>query len=240
MADQQVALRKRQQIAKSGRVMFFWIAGMAAVIGICAVVSYSLWQRLVFQTNVVNAKNETANILRQNNETVTELRQNIQALSADPNLNRLKVNPEQSSLQVIIDALPADANSLALGSSLQNNLLASVSGISIEALTVTPVGDELSAEAAAGAADAAAAEGGAGNVINFHLIIGADNPDALKQVLVNFEKSIRIIDIDTLSVERGDNQYTMTLDAHAYYQPSIRADLKTEAMTPELFAKRGK
>ena len=240
MADPQAALRKRQQIAKSGQVMFIWVAGMAAVIGICAVVSFSLWQRLVFQTNIVNAKGTTLDTLRKNNKTIPTLSQNIQALSVDPNLNQLKANSSEQPLQVILDALPADGNSLSFGSSLQNSLLASASGISVQSLTVTPVGQELTDAAGTSSANAVSTvtTGNSGSsTISFHLAVQAQNPDALKQLLANFEKSIRIIDIDNLSIERNDTEYTMTLDAHAYYQPTLQPEIKSEVMTPKSFAK---
>lgn len=243
MADPQAALRKRQQIAKSGQVMFLWVAGMAAVVGICVVVSYSLWQRLVFQTNIVNAKGATLKTMRDNNKAIPTLSQNIQVLDTDPNLNQLKAYSDERALQVIVDALPADGNSLSLGSSLQNNLLGSVTGLSVQTFSVTPVGNELSTTAVSTSTvpTVAPSTGGSGSTpVSFHLVVAAASPDALRNMLLNFERSIRVIDIDSMSMERSDTQYTMTIDAHAYYQPTLQSEVKKESMTPKSFVKGGK
>lgn len=229
MADKQASMRKRQQITKSGRTMFFWVAGISAVVGICAVIAYSLFSYLSFTTDVVNAKNHTAEILENNIKNAAALSANIQARSADSSLNKLKANDAEDALQVILDALPADANSLALGSSLQDSLLSGINGIKIEQLTVNPVGNVISSDTATVSTDAIV--GDPNNVITFHLVVSSTDPDALKQVLQHFERSIRIINVDALGVEKGDSGYTMTIDAHAYYQPAVQLQLEKQTIS---------
>lgn len=235
MADQQIALRKRQQIAQSGRTMFIWVAIMAAIVGVCAVIAYSLWQRLSFETGLVSQKDKTISVLKGDNNAVDGLKQNIQKLSVDTNLGRLKINDGEDPLQVVLDALPADANSLALGSSLQDSLLASVSGVTVNTLTVNPVGDEVSSDGSSSSGSTSASVGD--NTISFHLVVSSSDPDSLKQLLGKFESSIRIVDIDTLDIERSDTGYTMTVDAHAYYEPAQQFSL-TNATYPIMKGKK--
>ena len=70
MAEKQTALGKRQKIAKSNKIMFFWIAGMSAIVGVCAVLSWFLIQQLVFHTKVANETDKTVGTLKENVQTV--------------------------------------------------------------------------------------------------------------------------------------------------------------------------
>jgi len=231
MASTQPVTRKRQQIDKSGRTMFIWVSGMSAVVGICLVVAYSLGSYLQFESEVIGAKMATASRLESNVKNASELKTNIQALSADQQLNHLKADDSEDTLQVVLDALPADANSLALGSSLQNSILGAVNGISIDQLTVNPVGDEQSSDGSGDAASDITIIGDNTNIITFHLVVSSRSPDALKRVLTQMERSIRVIDVDTLSIDSSTSSYSMTIDAHAFYQPAVQMQLNKKTVT---------
>ena len=60
MAANEVALRKRTQIAKANRTMFIWIAVASALIGTAAVVSIFFFQQLVYNEKVLAEKLNTA------------------------------------------------------------------------------------------------------------------------------------------------------------------------------------
>lgn len=229
---QDAALRKRQQIAKANRMMFIWVAGASVIIGIAAVASLFLVQKLIFNEKVLFEKQRTVGILSDNNQAVDGLKNNIRVLNTNQALLDSRAQAEDKPLQVILDALPSDANSSALGSSLQEVLLKS-ENITIESLTVDPVvGVESSAaDSTSTSSDSSAA---ADNVISFSFSVSAPAGDAnsLRQLLLRLERSIRAIDITTMSVEMQGSKIVLTASANAYYEPAVTPALKDKAVKP--------
>lgn len=214
----QIISPKRKAIADSSRTMFIWVAAMSAVVGMCVVVGIFLAQQIFFKMAVVGKMTETLNILRDNNKVATELTGNVIVLESNSALNSAKANPDEKALQVVLDALPADRNSLALGASLQQSLLAGVDGLTIESLTV----DSSDTVQLAGAKD--------DTTIPIQLQVSANNANSIKDMLTRLERSIRVIDIDNFVFERSDNSYHATITAHAYYEPSRQVQLNEETV----------
>lgn len=215
MAVLQPSMKKRQVIANSNRTMFVWIAVMSAVVGVCAVVGYFLVQQIIFKTNVTKALDATASTLHENNSNAQTLIDNVRVLETNEALNSAKSQPEEKALQVVLDALPADANTLALGASLQQKLLVGIDGITVDSLSVSPI-------------DATGVDG----QLPFTLTVRSSDANALKDLLRKFERSIRIIDIDSFSLEKGDSDYTMSVQAHAYYQSAKEVKLTDKVVRP--------
>ena len=216
MASLQPAMKKRQVIANSNRTMFVWIAVMSAVIGICAVVGYFLFQQIMFKTKVTNKLDDTSSILHKNNQNAQTLIENVRVLETNQALNSAKAQPGEKALQVVLDALPADANTLALGSSLQQSLLTGVAGVTIDTLTVLPQGDTTASD----------------GQLPFSVVVRSTDASSLKDLLNRIERSIRIIDVDSVALEKSNTGYTMTIQAHAYYQAEKTVQLKDEVVTP--------
>lgn len=226
------ALRKRTQISKANRTMFLWIAGASALLSFAVVASVFLSQKLVFNEKVLFAKNKTVSTLNANNKAVADLQTNVRVLDTDPNLAKVKANPNDQAIQVILDALPSDANSLALGASLQNVLLANIPGLTIESLQVEPVaGIETIASADDVDATDTNTDTSTDNQINFTFVVNG-NQDVLKQALQKLERSIRTIDITNLRVENQNGIQVMTVQGHAYYEPAKDVSLKDEVIKP--------
>lgn len=227
-----VALRKRSQIAKANRTMFIWIAIASALIGTAAVVSIFLGQKLVYNEKVLSAKLDTATTLDTNLEVIDGLKTEIRALDANEALNSVKANIEDETLQVVLDALPADANSLALGASLQSKLLANITGsYSLKGLQVTPVvgieqnnGDDAVIDPTA---DISTATGAAR--IAFSFSVEGDQA-ALRQVLTNLERSIRTITTSNINIEMRGASLVMSVEGFAFYQPSRTLTLTEEVV----------
>ena len=139
MPTTDAAIRKRAQIAKTNRIMFLWIAVSSAVIGACIVVSIFLAQRLFYNEAVLAKKQETVTTLNQNLAAVDGLKQEILKLDANSALLAARAKDDDRAIQAVLDALPAEANSLALGASLQNRLLNGIDGLTLQSLQVSPV-----------------------------------------------------------------------------------------------------
>ncbi len=220
MADvAQNANRKRQKIAQSSRTMFLWVAGMSAVVGFAAVMIVFLVQHILFQAKVIDEKNKTVSTLNDSVRALPGLKDNIRLLDTNVNLKNLKANPDDRSLQVILDALPASENTLALGSSLQNKLLNNVPNVSIE--SISPGGDS--------EGGSSTEEGGSGQV-PFQVTLKANSASDLKEALRHLERSIRIIDIDKLTIDQGESDATMTVSGHAYFEQARQYTLSEKVV----------
>jgi hypothetical protein len=230
MKPNDVAIRKRTQIAKANKTMFLWIAIASALVGSALVVSFFLWQKVVFNEKVLSAKQDTVNALNTNNEVAPELEDEIRVLDTNQALISSKANDNDQAIQVILDALPSDGNSLALGASLQNKLLAGVPGItSIQSLRVDPIAGLEALSDDTSVVDASATT--TGNEITFQLSIKGSQ-EGIKTVLQNFEKSIRLIKVTSMQIETQQDGQLMTLQAKAFYEPSKSIELTDKVINP--------
>lgn len=230
MQPNSAALRKRTQIAKANRTMFLWIAASAALIGCALVVSFFLAQKLFYNEKVLAEKEKTISILKSNNAVVDELETQVRALDASEVLASVKAKPTDQAIQVILDALPSEANSLALGASLQSKLLAGIPDLRIESLQVDPVVGIESLSQDTTSEDASAAVDSS-NQITFQFSVSGTQ-DALKQVLTNLERSIRAIDIMSLRIESQGTTQLMTVQARAFYEPAKTIQLQDKVVKP--------
>ncbi len=225
MASKDAALRKRTQIAKANRTMFTWVAIISVVVGFALVGSIFLAQKLFFNEKVLSAKENTVAILKANNSNISELEAQVRVLDSNQDLATSKATPTDQALQVILDALPSDANSLALGASLQNKLLVGIDGLTLESLQVDPVvGVESLNPTASTTVSAATATPSSQPEITFRFSVKGSEA-ALKEALTRLERSIRAIDILTLKIESQGADRLMTVEARAFYQPARTVQL---------------
>lgn len=214
-----VAMRKRQQIDSSKRTMFIAVAIAAFASGIALVVAFFLAQQIWFHGTVIAEKQSTLNTINKNLAVIDDLEGNVRALSANEALNSAKVSDESSALQVILDALPAEANSDALGASLQVRFAGTVEGLTIESLSVdTTTGDTASSDSG-------------GSSIGFRMSVSG-TADGLKELLMKFERSIRVIELTSVEVQAGGQGLTMDVIGQAYYEPAQTVELETKVVKP--------
>ena len=222
---------KRKAIADSNKTMFLWVAGMSVVVGMCIVVMIFLGQQIAFKVKVVAALGGTVSDINHNNKVANELMENVRLLESNDALRSVKIGDEKA-LQVPLDALPADRNAIALGASLQEVLLTGVSGLEVVSLAVDTDGAAAQADGAT-AEEATAADGGSAVAsISIQMQLKAGSASTIKDALNRLERSIRIIDIDTFYLERGDSTYEVSITAHAYYEPAQDLQLVTEKIMP--------
>lgn len=220
------ALRKRQQIEKAGKNMFLWVAAAAVVLGICGVLAISLFERIAYRQAVINEKNKTVSTLKKNIEVGEELKEAIRVLNTNQALNKTPRLEDTEPVSVILDALPSTANSSALGASLQQNLLTG-DGVSIESLKVDPIPGVEDLDGSSSSDDDAS-----GNSISFSFIVSVTGGDsnALQTMLRRLERSIRTINLTSVTIESQKNKITLKADGVAYYQPAIEAVLQDKTV----------
>lgn len=233
---QGTALRKRQQISQANKTMFLWVAGASALVGIAGVVVWSLSQRLVYNEEVLGAKQTTISNLRYNNSIIDELKKNVRVRNTDSKLAALKVETENEPAEVVFDALPSAVNSTALGSSLQSNKLLGQDGVKIEALSTTPVsGIEDSSENATSTIVEATSD----NVIEFKFTVsvGSNDVSKLTDILQRLERSVRTFTVTKVHIEKTEDKLEMSVEGYAYYQPAKKVEMQTK-LVPEKMTKK--
>jgi len=229
MKPNDVAIRKRSQIAKANKTMFIWIAVASALVGSAVVVSIFLAQKAIFNESVLSLKQQTVSNLDNNNTVAPELKSKIQVLDTNQALMLSKANESDQAIQVILDALPSDGNSLALGASIQNKLLAGVPGIiSVDSLIVDPI---VGVESFTSGTTLDATATKAVSEVTFHLSVKASQ-DAVKTILKNFERSIRLLTITSMQIESQPDGDLVTIQGKAYFEPAKNIELRTEVKNP--------
>ena len=233
MQPNDVAMRKRTQIAKANRVMFIWVAVVSVIVGFGLVGSIFLAQKLFFNEKVLAEKNKTISTLNTNNANVSELEANVRALNTNQALIDSQAKPTNQAIQAILDALPSDANSLALGASLQNKLLAGINGLTLQSLQVDPVlgVEQLSTDGTTAATATTASSSISNNQITFRFSVSG-SPTALQQVLTNLEKSIRAINVTSLRIESQGSTEVLSVEAQAFYEPAVVVQLTDKLVKP--------
>jgi cell division protein FtsB len=223
-SDKKVALRKRTMIEKANRTMFVWVACASVVVGVSIVAIIFLVQMLMFNEKVLAEKNRTVATLKQNNANVPDLEAAVRVLDTDQALIDAKANSDDQAVQVILDALPSEVNSLAFGSSLQTKIL-NIPGLTIDKMQVDPVQGIESFEMGTSQNAVSGNSSSSQGEITFRVsVIGSEA--VLKQALLNIEKSIRTIDITMLKIETQTNANMMTIEGRAYYEPARTVELK--------------
>lgn len=217
MAAVKTSVKKRTLIARANKNMFIWVAIVSAVLGIVVVASIILVQRIAHMNRVIDAKSTTLSNLKSNNSAIPDLQNNIRALNSNQALIDSKAKSTDEAVQVVLDALPSEANSLALGASFQSVLLAGISGVTVDSITVDPVfGVESLGE---GTVVSTTSESGV-PTISFRFSVRGDLLKLI-EVLNRLEKSIRVIDTKKVKIESQGNKQILTVEGVAYYQPTV-------------------
>lgn len=230
--NKNVAIRKRQQIDGANKTMFMWVAIISVVVGFSVVGALFLFQKMVFNEKVLAEKSKTATTLQNNNKVIDELKNNVRVLNTNQALMDSRAKTDDQPLQVVLDALPSDANSTALGASLQEKLIPG-DGITIDSFAMDTVqGVETQTDSNVQNASSSAVAGD--NQINFRFAAStsSDNPTPLKELLQRLERSIRAIDITSLTIETQGPRIVLTVEGRAFYEPAKTVELKEKMVKP--------
>lgn len=220
-------LRKRQQIQKAGKNMFLWVAGASVILGVCTVLTISLFDRIMYRQEVINEKNKTAEVLKNNLVAAEELKKEVKVLNTNQALLDTPRLDDTEPVTVILDALPSKANSSALGASLQQNLL-NLDGVTIESLVVNPISGVEDAGNEEGISESASI-GENESVFQFSVSVAASQSSKLQEMLRKLERSIRTINLVSVNIEQQGQTMTLSVEGKAYYQPAetVRLEDKT-------------
>lgn len=223
-AQQLTGLKKRQQIANANKMIFVWVIIASVVVSLCGVTMQFMVRQAIFNQEIIAAKIETQSTLAQNIENVPKLKEEINALYADANLAKVKANPDDTTLKVILDALPTTDDGTALGASLQQVILP-ISGVDTSDLVTVASGGMLAGAPAVEATDATVP------MSDFSFAASGDYA-RIRAMLGDLERTIRPMNVQTISFQNNDGQVKATVVGVSYYSPQQTVKLGKEPLKP--------
>jgi len=219
-----IAIRKRTQIAKTNKYMLGTVIIASIVVGVSIVATIFLFQRIQFYQNVIGAKSETQSVLEKNNEAVPKLEENIRKLNSNNALIDSKAKSTDDAIQVVLDALPSEANSLAVGGSLEKKIISGIDGLTLESLKVNPViGVELISET--GEVEPAESQG---KITYIFSVKGSI--ESMQALFKKLEKSIRVFDTDIVRIETQGSLLVLSIEGHTFYEPAVDVKITEKAV----------
>ena len=216
-------LKKRQQIQSANKTMFVWVVIAATAVTICLVLAQFLVRQFLFNVKIINAKSQTNQTLITNAASFTSVKDSVNKLIADSKLTKLRVAPEDTALQVIIDALPTVDDRAALGTSLQQKVF-SRSGVAIDSLNVIDASVAASEPSLAGGVTQP-------QEIIFSVALSGSY-EQVRQAIDDLNKSIRPFDIQTIRVSGDGGNLSVNISLKTFYLPKTTVQLRQEPIKP--------
>lgn len=225
---QLTGLKKRQQIASANKLIFLWVIAAAVALSICGVAMQFLFRQAAFNQKIIGEKAKTQTVLAHNITNAKELKTKIQNLLADTNLAKVKASPDDTTLKVVLDALPTNDDKAALASSLQQQILPKSGSVLTALTTISQSGDITdpslgTAATTTPAGDAQTASFDFGTTGSY---------DQVKNMLKDLERTIRPMNVTTLSLQGSDNALTSTVQGVTYYLPERTVELGKKTIKP--------
>lgn len=222
-----VGLTKRQQLKQTNKNIFLWVAAAAVVLSFSIVALQFLVRQGLFNGKIIKEQQATNRALDTSKANFDGLKHNVDALLADTRLSTLRANPTDSSLQVILDALPTTGDATTFSNSLYNKIL-SRQGVSISGVTVglaTADGSTTAAPATSGGA------GSAPQPLPFEASI-LGTPDQIRNTLIDIEKVIRPIVVRQVNITVNGSQLQTNISGETYFLPRSTVNLGDKVVKP--------
>lgn len=193
---------RRDQVKKAGSTVFIVVA-VAAVISMFSIISMRfLWAKKSYNDRVIGAKTKARDDLATNLSNLDKLSEQFPQLETSAGTNS----------KSILHALPPVYDYAALASSI--DFLATTSGVKSN----TSVGEDISASAVNSAH--------VSQPVELPLSLSASGSyAAIRQYIVNLERSIRPIHITNITYSGTNSDLQATIQAVTYYQPSRSLDV---------------
>jgi len=216
---------KRLAISKANAQMVAVVAVAAFVTIFCLVAAKAVWSQTRYQARVTTVAEKADRQLKQNIQSFNSLAASYKTFdSATTNIIGGNVNGGGSNdgdnAKIILDALPDKYDFPALTSTIEKILHSGGFNIS----TITGTDDQLNQQ---------------GNVSSpnpqpvsmpFSFAIANANYTSVQQLVQTLGKSVRPIQIDTLSLTGGTDNMSLTVNAHTYYQPGKNLTITKQAI----------
>ena len=202
-------MKKRQQIEVAGRTMFIWVAIAAVALSFCLATGQYLFTKWDFNNKIINKKNTASQTLTNNYANAQKLVEQIDNLSANQDLASVKTSADDQNTKSVLDALPTTDDPAALATSLQQVIL-SRSGVTIESISVPTSGE-------AETSDSTTATTSGPQEMKFSISVSGTY-DKIKTLVNDFNRTIRPMKIENMTLNGSDTNLRATFDIVTYYQ----------------------
>lgn len=215
---------KRIAIVKDEARLLTAIGITVFIVVFSLVASKSLFDQMLYQNKVISKKKDALTTAKANIAAADELTKSYQAFS-EATTNVLGGNPQGDAdndgdnPKIILDALPSKYDFPALTTSLEK--LLKDNGIKI--LSITGSDDEIAQAGDNGSVNPSPIE------IPFTVTVSVNDSQA-KKVTKLFERSIRPIQVQKISVTQNQGNLELTIDAISYYQPEKVINVREEVV----------
>lgn len=195
-----LTLNKRTLISKDNARMMFAVTAAAVVFVVGVVLARALWSQMQYQNRVIAAKTTARDNLQANVKALQSLASKYSDFDKGTIVNS----------KVVLNALPSKYDFPALAAS-------------VEKLVNTQTGSSRYKLESFGGSDlAATAEGQSGDpkpvAMPFSIEISG-NYEALKQFVLDLERSIRPFKVTSMQISGADETLRASMQVETYYQP---------------------
>lgn len=189
------------------------------------VAASSLWGQKGYQSRVIAAKEKANTQLKTNIQSVDSLVSSYKAFIGTPT-NVIGGNSKGTgdsdgdNAKIVLDALPSKYDFPALTSSLEKIL----DDRNLNVTTITGTDDEVAQSGDQGSATPQPIS------MPFAFTVEHANYNSVQELINTLEKSIRPMQIDSLTLSGGANDMQLIVNAHTYYQPEKDLKITTKVV----------
>lgn len=216
---------KRIAIDKANAQMVVAVSIASFVTVFCLVASKAVFSQNNYQARITAAKEKAHQQLVKNLAAYGGLSTAYQKFISTPtnviggNTNGSGDN-DGDNAKIILDALPSSYDFPALTSSLEKIL----SNQSLKVSGITGTDDQLNQQNNLSSPTPQPVS------MPFSFTISNASYTAVQQLIAKLQQSIRPIQIDSIDLNGGTNNMTLTINAHTYYQPGKSLNIKEQAI----------
>jgi Tfp pilus assembly protein PilO len=206
---------KHLQVSKINTIILVAASLTTVVVIFSFVGSISLYKQMKYQNKVIDLRNKANKQLEKNIKSVAGL---VYAYDNFEKSSESILGTADRNSKIALDALPSKYDFPALTASLEG--VAQLSGVAVTAIT----GTDQEATATQDSANPKPIE------IPFQITVKGSFA-SIKQFVVNLQRSIRPIQVQTIIFSGNDSDLEANVTAKTYYQPEKRLDLQ-QAVVP--------
>jgi Tfp pilus assembly protein PilO len=214
---------KRSLIDKSNTTIVAITSGACFVVVFCIVASASLINQLSYQNRIIGADNAALSQLNTDIQATQKLENSYNAFIGTP-INIIGGNPKGSGVQdganskIILDALPSTYDYPALATSLESIL--SSQGVLIQSISGTDASTSQTVQSTPIPLPQA---------MPFQVTV-VGNYTSIQNVVSAFERSVRPLQIQSMSLSGNQSQLNLNISAQTYWQPAKNLNISTEVV----------
>ena len=218
-------VKKRQQIQQANKIVFIWVGIAGVAVAVAIVLAQFMIRQFIFNTSVISAQAKTNDVLVKNIAEYEPLKTEVSKLVANQDLSRLRVQEQDSALQVIIDAMPTTNEPIALIASLQQVILAK-SGAQISDVSLAAVLEDTGIPIEGDTATISGVQ-----TVDFN-VKTSGSYESIVKLLQDMHNSIRPISVTGLKLSGSNANMQADITAQTYYATPKTVDMTKETINP--------